>query len=697
MWGPAQESVGRKKYYVSFIDDFSKFTWIYFLKYKSEVFQKFHDFQNLVERQFDKKILAIQTDWGGEYEKLNSFFTKVGISHHVSCPHAHQQNGSAERKHRHIVEVGLSLLAQASMPLKYWDEAFFSATFLINRTPTKVLNFESPLERLLQEKPDYNSLRIFGCACWPNLRPYNSHKLQFRSKQCAFLGYSPLHKGFRCLDISSGRIYISRDVVFDESVFPFQALNPNAGARLRSEILLLPSHLSNPSDHGGINTDDHMINAPNFSDPNGENLEFPSDFMQQQQETAGSRPEDDPADSTDLGRSPAARGPEQSAPGSEQPAGNPSPRQPAPDAWPTPGETASMHGERRGSLSPRASPAAGGAGSMSADTGREQGSSAPSAPVYPAVPEPTRVHTRSKSGIFKPFTPTDGIVRYGNFASTGEPENLHEALGDKNWKNAMDIEVDALMKNRTWHLVPSNKGRNVIDCKWVYKIKRKADGSIDRYKARLVAKGFKQRYGIDYEDTFSPVVKAATIRLVLSIAVSRGWSLRQLDVQNAFLHGVLEEEVYMRQPPGYEDSSKPHHICRLDKALYGLKQAPRAWYSRLSTKLQELGFKTSKGDTSLFFYKRGKTVMFMLIYVDDIIVASSSSDATTALLSDLRNDFALKDLGDLHYFLGIEVKKIGNGILLNQEKYASDLLHKVGMTQCKPAPTYLSSIESLSH
>lgn len=130
-------------------------------------------------------------------------------------------------------------------------------------------------------------------------------------------------------------------------------------------------------------------------------------------------------------------------------------------------------------------------------------------------------------------------------------------------KGAMQEEIKDLHKNETWHLVPPVRGANIIDCKWVYKIMRKVDGSIDRYKARLVAKGFKQRYGIDYKDTFSPIVKIATIRLVLSLAVSRGWCLRQLGVQNAFLHGILEEEVYMRQHPGFEDSSKPHHVCGL--------------------------------------------------------------------------------------------------------------------------------------
>lgn len=251
-------------------------------------------------------------------------------------------------------------------------------------------------------------------------------------------------------------------------------------------------------------------------------------------------------------------------------------------------------------------------------------------------------------------------------------------------------------KTRHGILYLKSKEKNVIDCKWVYKVKRKPDRAIDRYKARLVAKGFKQRYEIDYEDTFSPVVKAATICIVLSIAVSYGWSLRQLDVQNAFLHSYLEEEVFMRQPPRYENKSKSHYVCKLDKALYGLKQAPRAWYSRLSQKLQDLGFQPSKADTSLFYYSRRGITIFLLVYVDDIIVASSSPKATAALLKDLNEEFALKDLGDLHYFLGIEVHRIREGVLLTQEKYTSDLLKRVGMENCKATNTPMSSSEKLS-
>jgi histone deacetylase 1/2 len=205
-------------------------------------------------------------------------------------------------------------------------------------------------------------------------------------------------------------------------------------------------------------------------------------------------------------------------------------------------------------------------------------------------------------------------------SSIGEPCTLAEALDDENWCNAMNEEYKALMENKTWHLVPPSSNKNLIDCKWVYRIKRKADGTIDRYKACLVAKGFKQRYGIDYEDTFSPVVKIATIRTVLALSVSRGWSLWQLDVKNMFLHGVLEEEVYMIKPRGFENPNAPSYICKLDKALYGLKQAPRAWYSRLSSKLCDLGFVPSKTDTSLFLFNKAGVTIFLLIYVDDIIV-----------------------------------------------------------------------------
>jgi hypothetical protein len=201
--------VNNSKYYVSFIDDFSRYVWIYFLKNKSNVESIFLQFQKHVENMLNSKIKAVQSDWGGEYQRLHNYFQASGISHHISCPHTHQQNGLAERKHRHIVETGLALLAQAQMPLRFWDDAFNTATFLINRMPSRTIDNDTPLHKLFGTQPNYTSLRVFGCACWPNLRAYNDKKLSFKTKRCTFLGYSASHKGYKCFDHTTDRVYIS--------------------------------------------------------------------------------------------------------------------------------------------------------------------------------------------------------------------------------------------------------------------------------------------------------------------------------------------------------------------------------------------------------------------------------------------------------------------------------------------------------
>jgi histone deacetylase 1/2 len=193
------------------------------------------------------------------------------------------------------------------------------------------------------------------------------------------------------------------------------------------------------------------------------------------------------------------------------------------------------------------------------------------------------------------------------------------------------------------------------------------------------------------------VVKPTTVRLILSIAVSRGWQLRQVDVQNAFLHGDIQEEVYMYQPPGYVDQNFPHRVCRLQKSLYGLKQSPRAWYSKLSSKLQSLGFVPSKADTSLFVFIRRQVIIYMLIYVDDIIITGSCKQAVDRLMDQLHSSFAIKDLGKLSFFLGVHVTDIDNGgVALTQARYATDLLQKVNMLNCKEISTPMSSTEKLS-
>lgn len=232
-----------------------------------------------------------------------------------------------------------------------------------------------------------------------------------------------------------------------------------------------------------------------------------------------------------------------------------------------------------------------------------------------------------------------------------EPTCVTIALKDDKWRLALSTEFDALVNNGTWILVPPGPHQNVVGCKWIFCIKPLVDGSIDRYKARLVAKGFHQRRGIDYTETFSPLIKPITVRLILSLAIGHDWTLRQLDVNNAFLQSTLTDDVYMAQPRGFVDPDKPNHVCKLKKAIYGLKQAPRAWYNELRQFLLDSHFTNSVADTYLFIYIENGVTILVLVYVDDIIVTGNQTPAVNDFISVLARRFSVKDLGALHYFL----------------------------------------------
>jgi len=502
--------------------------------------------------------------------------------------------------------TGLTLLAHSNVPFKYWEDAFDTACYLINCLPS-LTHPKSPFELLFNKLPDYTFLKTFGCECWPYLRPYNSHKFSYHSKSCLFLGYSEPHLGYKCLDLSTGRLYIARHLIFNEQVFPFKSLlgPPPSSAPLLAHPLPTNMRLSSPAISPFV---PHLSSNSNASPLASSPLDFSSH-------------------SSTVPTSPA----------------------PPPDS------------------------------------------------AYPMI-------TRAQSNIRKPRQFNDGTVRYPlpralttSLVSTNpDPTCFSQAVKQEVWRAAMAEEFHALLKNGTWTLVPSQPSINIVGCKWVFKTKRKVDGSIDRYKARLVAKGFHHQSGIDYTETYSLVIKLITIWTVLSLTVSYGWPIKQIDVSNAFLHGSLSEKVYMAQPPGFVHPQYPTAVCLLKKALYGLKQAPRAWFSRLSSHLLEFGFSISSADSSLFLFKSAHVQLMVLVYVDDLILTSSSHVALDDLFHSLSATFPIKDLGPLSYFLGVEVIKCAAGLHLSQHRYITDLLHKTNMILAKPFTSPMAASTSLS-
>ncbi|MCH79635.1 retrovirus-related Pol polyprotein from transposon TNT 1-94, partial [Trifolium medium] len=273
-----------------------------------------------------------------------------------------------------------------------------------------------------------------------------------------------------------------------------------------------------------------------------------------------------------------------------------------------------------------------------------------------------------------------------NLTNNPEPTCYETAICDDNWKSAINAELTALVKNDTWILVPLPPHKHAIGCKWVFKLKLHANGTIERYKARLVAKGYTQTEGIDYMDTFSPVVKMTTIRILLAIAAAQNWPLYQLDVNTAFLHGDLNEEVYMTPPAGLYLPS-PNLVCKLQRSLYGLKQASRQWNTKLTETLTSSGYIQSKSDYSLFTKQRSSGFTVILVYVDDLVLGGTDAEEINHIKALLDTKFSIKDLGLLKYFLGFEVARSKQGISLCQRKYTLDLIKDAGLLGAKPCNT----------
>ena len=657
VWGPSPITTSSgHRWFVIFVDDCTRMTWLYLLKHKDEVFDVFKSFHIMVQTQFSAKIQILRSDNGGEYvnQPFQAYFQSHGLFHETSCSQTPQQNGIAERKNRHILETARALLIGTHVPSRYWDDAVATAVHLLNRMPTKVLTFQTPLKVLSNHVPLPTVLmippRIFGCVAFVHLHKNQRTKLDPCAVRCLFLGYGLHKKGYRCFDPTTKRTYITMDVTFLESdtFFPSPASNSTLQGELRDEE-------QNWWGSEELHVEDnpaHMNDGNDMIEPDVQTFLGVDMYPRAEPVSLANAESED--------ESPHSSVPDPNDPPSENIPEVSSPTTPLhTNAMDTSTGYVLPFRHNRGKPPNRYSP----------DIEERRSK-------YPIA---NYVSTQRLSEPLKAFAHT--------LSSCNIPSSVEEALSDPKWAQAIKEELEALQKNKTWALVVLPEGKKTVGCKWIFSIKYKADGSIDRYKARLVAKGYTQTYGIDYQETFSPVAKLNTVRVLLSLAANLDWPLHQLDVKNAFLYGDLEEEVYMDIPPGYTASSKAKIACKLQRALYGLKQSPRAWFGRFSSAMRKYGFQQSNSDHTLFLKHRLGKVTALIVYVDDMIITGDDAEEISRLQEQLSTEFEMKNLGGLKYFLGIEVARSRQGIFLSQRKYVLDLLSEVGLLECKPADT----------
>ncbi|GJW73507.1 putative ribonuclease H-like domain-containing protein [Tanacetum coccineum] len=281
------------------------------------------------------------------------------------------------------------------------------------------------------------------------------------------------------------------------------------------------------------------------------------------------------------------------------------------------------------------------------------------------------------------------------FLSQEEPKNISQALQDESWVEAMQEELLQFKLQKVWILVDLPSGKKAIGTKWVFKNKRDERSIVVKNKARLVAQGFRQEEGIDYDEVFAPVARIEAIRLFLAFASYMGFTVYQMDVKSAFLYGTIEEEVYVHQPPGFVDPAHPNKVYKVIKALYGLHQAPRAWYETLSSFLMENGFRRGTIDKTLFIKKKKSDIMLVQVYVDDIIFGSTKKSMCTKFEECMHKRFQMSSIGELTFFLGLQVKQLPEGIFISQDKYVADILKKFDFLSIRTATTHIESNKPL--
>ncbi|GJT90861.1 putative ribonuclease H-like domain-containing protein [Tanacetum coccineum] len=665
-------SLMHKKYCLVVTDDYSRFTWVFFLTTKDETSEILKNFIKEIENLVDKKVKIIRSDNGTEFKNkvMDDFCREKGIKREYSVARTPQQNGVAERRNRTLIEAARTMLADSKLPTTFWAEAVSTACYVQNRVLVVKPHNKTPYELFRGFKPALSFMRPFGCHVTILNTLDSLGKFDGKSDEGFFVGYSLSSKAFRVYNTRTRRVEenlhigflenkpmiegngpkwlfdidsltqsmnyvpVAAGTIINESVGTQEELNAGTSEEISQDCIVMP-----------IWKDASYFDSPTQDVDNGEPKSVVDD---QKQDGDGPDNENVEQDKSDDVSSP---------------------------------KEVNAAGQHVNTASPDVN-----IGSFKLNI------------VDPSVNTASSYDQDSPKDMFTiGASHTLEATHVEFFSDEDEPEvdlgnitNSYTVPTTRNTRIHMDHPIENVIgdvKTSVWILVDLPFGKRAIGTKWVFRNKKDERGIVIRNKARLVAQGHRQEEGIDYEEVFAPVARIEAIRLFLAYASFMGFLVYQMDVKSAFLYGTIEEEVYVTQPPGFKDPDHPDKVYKVVKALYGLHQAPRAWYETLANYLLGNGFKRGKIDQTLFIKKQKGDILLVQVYVDDIIFGSTNKDLCTGFEKLMKDKFQMSSMGELTFFLGLQVQQKEDGIFISQDKYVAEILKKFNYTDVKSAST----------
>ena len=684
--GPVLNGQG---YLSDIIDEKSRYIFGQIIQTKDEATDGIIHWHNKAKRVHGKPAKEFHTDGGGEYrsKELLNYFKAEGVEVTSTLPSTPQHNGIAERANRTIFESARSLLSHCQLPKVFWGDAVLYAIHIRNRCLTTSDKNKTPYELWTGKKPSVSHIRVFGCDAFMHIKDSDRKKLDPKSARCVLLGYSEYYHGYKLYNTENNKVCYSRDVRFNENEFTHaakikgtnQIYLHKAGNPLTElmdinpySILVEPSH--------AIQSEPGLVDAvPRQAHPNN-NSEMSDNELDEQEEEN----QEDELDNPEFESEIEEENPEFKSEIEEENQNDENQEEQDEFVEFEPSNQ-NLPNHNQESLPPQVR--------LLLDDRQ-----------HAAFADPTsEQRSRTKRILHNVGREISNTLIETNeeqcdycFITSlfNEPQSYQEAIESEDaveWKKATDKEYQSLIDNKTWVKVKLPNGRSPIGCKWVYKLKLNQRGEIERYKARLVAKGYSQKEGIDYFETFAPVLKYKSLRILLSLAAIMDMEVKQMDVETAFLNAEIKEEVYMKQPEGFSDGD-PSNVYRLLKTLYGTKQAPHEWNNTLNEFILSLGFTRCKSDTCTYIkFSRTNQPIIIGIFVDDIIILYKQNDELEWLESknSFMNAFKMKDLNDAEWILGIRVirDRTNRTIKLDHEIQINKTLEIFRMTDCNPVKT----------